>query len=456
MIERDSTFSRLLRAAWNEALAPEAEKLLGEVSPEERSRAAFMIANLCGVEAPAGYPETLSSGEWARALAEAVSSDSGREKTVVSCGSCSNHECRDAKIGAPCASSCPFHAIMIDRKTDGLSIDHEKCVGCGLCVEACPDGILQDLVEFIPATNLAKNGRPVVAAVAPAIVGQFGEAATIERLRAAFKKLGYVDMVEVAFFADMLTMKEAAEFDAHVLDKDDFLISSCCCPIWVAMLRRVYRELVKYVSPSVSPMVAAGRVLKRLRPECSVVFVGPCIAKKAEAKDPDVAGAIDHVFTFAEIREVFAAAGIDPASLEGESSFEYSSRGGRLYARSGGVSIAVTEAVEALYPAKSPLMKTAKADGVPACKELLDRIRSGDVTASFIEGMGCVGGCVGGPKAIIAKEAGLGFVDRFAESTEIRVATQSSCMEEILRRIGVSDVKNFRDPDTARPFEREF
>lgn len=91
-------------------------------------------------------------------------------------------------------------------------------------------------------------------------------------------------MIEVAFFADMLTLKEAIEFDHLVKNKDDLMITSCCCPMWVAMVRRVYKDLVKYVSPSVSPMIASGRVLKTLNPNCKVVFIGPCIAKKLKLK----------------------------------------------------------------------------------------------------------------------------------------------------------------------------
>ena len=112
-------------------------------------------------------------------------------------------------------------------------------------------------------------------------------------------------MVEVAFFADMLTLKEAIEFDHFVKKKDDLMITSCCCPMWVGMLKRVYNNMVRYVSPSVSPMIAAGRVMKKLNNNCKVVFIGPCIAKKAEAKEKDLLGDIDFVLTFAELKGYF-------------------------------------------------------------------------------------------------------------------------------------------------------
>ncbi len=449
MIDRDDMFIRLVRASWERDLAGEADAILAEASTGERSATAFMLANLCGV--------TVADGpDFGSRLAAAVESSTAEEPVVVSAGTCGNAGCRDRPGGAPCAGACPFHAIMIDRSTNSLTIDRAKCVECGLCVAACPDGTIDDRVEYIPATKLLRDGRPVVAAVAPAIVGQFGPGTTIEQLRAAFKKLGYADMVEVAFFADMLTMKEAGEFDEHVLSKDDFLISSCCCPIWVAMLRRVYKDLVRHVSPSVSPMIAAGRALKILRPDCAVVFVGPCVAKKAEAKEADLAGAIDHVFTFVEMKAVFAAAGIDPAALDGEDSFEYSSRGGRLYARAGGVAIAVGEAIAELYPAKSKHLKSVTADGVPACRELLARVGEGKADASFIEGMGCAGGCVGGPKAVIPRDKGKRFVDAFAEGSVIPVATKSDCMKEILGKLGIFGPDAFMKSGKGKLFERDF
>ena len=136
----------------------------------------------------------------------------------------------------------------------------------------------------MPIIDLLKNNKTVIAAVAPAIAGQFGKDVTLDQLREAFIRIGFADMVEVAFTADMLTIKEAVEFDHHINSTEDIMITSCCCPMWVGMLKKVYSQLVKDVSPSVSPMIAAGRVLKKLNPEVKVVFIGPCIAKKAEAE----------------------------------------------------------------------------------------------------------------------------------------------------------------------------
>ena len=163
------------------------------------------------------------------------------------------------------------------------------------------------LFNFLPIAEILKSGKKVIAAVAPAISGQFGEDVSLDMLRESFIKAGFTDMVEVAFAADMLSIKESVEFDKHVNNSDDLLITSCCCPMWVGMLKKVYSDLVKDVSPSVSPMIAMARVLKKLSPDTKVVFVGPCIAKKAEAKDKDLVGDVDYVLTFQELKVIFDA-----------------------------------------------------------------------------------------------------------------------------------------------------
>lgn len=154
------------------------------------------------------------------------------------------------------------------------------CINCGICIDSCKNGRILDKVEFLPIINLIKENKTVIAAVAPAIAGQFGENVTMDQLREAFIKAGFTDMVEVAFAADILTVKEAVEFNKHVNKPDDLMITSCCCPMWVGMLKKVYKELVPDLSPSVSPMIAAGRILKKLNKDTKVVFIGPCIAKK--------------------------------------------------------------------------------------------------------------------------------------------------------------------------------
>ena len=168
--------------------------------------------------------------------------------------------------------------------------------------------------DILPAMKAVREAQgPAYVLVAPAFMGQFSPEVTPGKLRSAFKALGFAGMIEVALFADILTLKEALEFDRHILNDGDYQLTSCCCPMWIAMIRKIYHELMPHVPGAVSPMIACGRVVKKLHPDAVTVFVGPCLAKKSEAREPDIAGAVDYVLTFQEVQDVFEAAGIDPA-----------------------------------------------------------------------------------------------------------------------------------------------
>jgi iron only hydrogenase large subunit-like protein len=222
------------------------------------------------------------------------------------------------------------------------------------------------------------------------------------------------------------------------------------------MIRKVYKDLVKHISPSVSPMIAAGRVLKKLNPDCKVVFIGPCIAKKSEAKEKDLLGDIDYVLTFEELKAIFEALEINLSDMKEDPSIDYASKGGRIYARTGGVSTAIADVIKELFPGKYILLNSTHANGVKECREMLTKVMSGDIEANFMEGMGCVGGCVGGPKVLIPKEEGYDRVNEFGDSSEFKVATNSNCMLDILNRIGINSVDEFKDKSIVKIFERTF
>ena len=408
-----------------------------------------IITSLCGVDLE-------FDNNYVYNLKKAITNYTVNTRLIEKIKGCPESCSKDENGKFNCQASCPFDAILYDKKEKNTFIDTDRCLNCGICVDSCKEGLILDKVYFLPVIDLIKNNKLVFAAVAPAISGQFGDEVTMDQLRAALIKIGFTDMVEVAFAADALTIKEATEFDKHVNGPKDLMITSCCCPIWIGMLRKVYKELVPDLSPSVSPMVAAARMIKKLNEDAKVVFIGPCIAKKAEAKDKDLNDAVDYVLTFQELDEVFSALEIEPEKLKGIPAIEYASRGGRLYARSGGVSIAVSETIEELYPDKFKYFKAAKASGVKDCKELLENALKGNVDANFLEGMGCVGGCVGGPKAIIPTEQGKEAADDYAYNSAIKVPVHSKVLDEVLEKLDIHSLDDFHDHEKVSIFEREF
>ncbi|MGL5616134.1 MAG: [Fe-Fe] hydrogenase large subunit C-terminal domain-containing protein [Sarcina sp.] len=417
-----------------------------EISPQETFK---IITSLCGVdlEFDNNYLYNLK-----KAITNYIVN-----KRIMDKLSCFDSDCfKDSSKKFPCEKVCPFNALTIENKLENPSINSELCLNCGNCIDACQNGKLLEKVEFLPLLELLKNNKKTIAIVAPAIVGQFGENLSMDKLRAAFLAMGFSDMVEVAFAADILSIKEAVEFNKQVKGPDDLLITSCCCPMWVGMLKKVYGTLIPNLSPSVSPMIAAGRIIKKLNPEAKVVFVGPCIAKKAEAKEADIKDAIDFVLTFKELEEIFRILSIVPESLSPIPTKEYPSLGGRSYGRTGGVTRAVYDVVKELYPEKAKFFNPIKGNGVPECKEILNKTLKGEMKASFIEGMGCVGGCVGGPKANIPKDKATENIDNFAKDSAIKVPVHSVILEDILKQIGINSLKDFEDEEKVAMFQRNF
>jgi len=351
-------------------------------------------------------------------------------------------ECEKCAYDQACRNSCIFDAV--ERMDDGkLRINPDRCVGCEACIEACKNGNLTASRDALPAMKAVREAKgPVYMMVAPAFLGQFRGDVTPGKLRTAFKALGFTGMVEVALFADILTLKEALEFDRHVQQTGDYQLTSCCCPVWIAMIRDIYQDLVGHVPGAVSPLVAAGRVVKQLHPDAVTVFIGPCMAKKKEAREPDVADAVDFVLTFQEVEEFFRAMNINPSELSSDER-EHSSRAGRIYARTSGVSEAVRSTVEQLNPDKKVKVKAEQADGVLACKELIEKIQKGETDGNFFEGMACSGGCVGGPRVMIPKGEGKEFVNKYGDEAVYKTPLENPYVKELLERMGFTDVMEF-------------
>lgn len=344
-----------------------------------------------------------------------------------------------------CIVECKYEDPVYRRNNEPIIIDN-KCLSCGYCVSACDLGAVADKIEFIPLIDLLKDKHtPVYATVAPAIVGQFGNKVSMGQLRTALKLLGFEDMIEVALFADILTIREAFEFNKLVKSKEDFFLTSCCCPVWFNMVKKSYPELNKKMSPAISPMIASGRILKSLYKDAKVVFIGPCIAKKAEIKEPDLAGAIDYVLNFRELKEIFEALQINLEDLEPDD-IDHASLGGRLYARTGGVSFSVKTAVNRLEPTRVIKLKAKKVHGVKECKKILEDLRNGkDIDANFIEGMGCVGGCVGGPRTNIDVDIATENVNNFGEESYILTPFDNKNIMKIFENFNISKLEDIME-----------
>lgn len=292
----------------------------------------------------------------------------------------------------PCKRSCPVGAISYDEY-GFCKIDETKCVQCGQCIHNCPFGAIGSKTYLVHIIKEILKGSEVIAMCAPATEGQFGEAVSMASVRNALKKLGFADMVEVGLGADMTAAYESLEWSEA--RKEGRKKTTSCCPAFINMLKIFYPEIYKEnMSNIVSPMCAVSRYLKATHPGCITVFIGPCIAKKAETMDKSVKDNADYSITYGELRALMRSKEVDfePA----DEVYQEASAWGKGFASSGGVASAVMQCMRERGEDPSDL-KLLKCAGGAECKKALTLLKAGKLPEDFIEGMVCTGGCVGGP-----------------------------------------------------------
>ncbi len=317
--------------------------------------------------------------------------DSGKCK---SCGMCA----KSCPFGAivhlerPCRKACPVGAIHYDE--NGLCvIDDEKCVHCGHCIHNCPFGAIGSKTYLVDVIKAMKSGKRVIAMCAPATEGQFGKEIGMAAVRAALMKAGFADMVEVGLGGDMTAAYEAKEWiEAR---KEGRKMTTSCCPAFISLLHHHFPEQYEAnKSSTVSPMVAVSRYLKSKDPECVTVFIGPCIAKKGETLNENIADNADYALTYGEMVAFLDSRDVQIVPVEED--YQEASLYGKRFAGSGGVADAVLEVMKEMGEDVSSV-SLLKCAGGDECKKALTLLKAGRLTEDFIEGMMCPGGCVGGP-----------------------------------------------------------
>lgn len=311
----------------------------------------------------------------------------------VECGQCAK-VCPYGAIAdfkRPCERSCKIKAIKMSE-TKAASIDNNKCISCGACVYQCPFGAISDksfilnvIDDIIKSENNSKY--KVYAVVAPSISSQFTYAKLGQVIK-GIKELGFYSVVEAALGADMVAFSEAKE-----LAEKGFLTSSCC-PAFVQYVKTQFPQLAEHISHNLSPAATISKYIKETDPGSKVIFIGPCTAKKSEFQKPEVKPYIDSVITFEELQALFDSRDIDIMTLE-EDVLDNASYYGRIFARSGGLTDAVTQALKE-HGITDFDFKPVSCDGIEACRTALLKASKNVLGGNFIEGMACVGGCIGG------------------------------------------------------------
>ncbi|MBO5361251.1 MAG: 4Fe-4S dicluster domain-containing protein [Clostridia bacterium] len=327
----------------------------------------------------------------------------------VECGACAKVCPYTAIVSRkrPCQSACKIKAISMNEQK-AATINNDKCTACGACVYQCPFGAIMDKSYMVNVIDIIKKSEEnkkykVYAVVAPSISSQFTYA-KLGQVISGLKELGFFTVVEAALGADMVAMAESKE-----LAEKGFLTSSCC-PAFVSYVKSAFPQLAEHISHNLSPMAALAKYIKETSEGAKVVFIGPCTAKKAEAQLESVKPYVDSVLTFEELQALFDSKDIDITTLE-EDVLDNASYFGRIFARSGGLSDAVAQAMKEQDIEFA--LKPAVCDGIEACRVALLKKSKNVLDANFIEGMACFGGCIGGAGCLTHGEKNKSEVDKY-------------------------------------------
>ena len=307
----------------------------------------------------------------------------------------------------PCQNACKVKAISMNEQK-AATIDNHKCIQCGACVYQCPFGAIMDKSYILNVIDIIKKSEnnekyKVYAMVAPSISSQFTYA-KLGQVISGLKELGFFTVVEAALGADMVAQAESREL------AEKGLLTSSCCPAFVAYVKSAFPDLLKYVSHNLSPMATLAKYIKDNTPNAKIVFIGPCTAKKAEAQLDEVKPYIDAVMTFEELQALFDSKDIDITTL-GEDVLDNASYFGRIFARSGGLSDAVAQGLKEQNLDFD--LKAVPCDGIEACRMALLKLNKGILDGNFIEGMACIGGCIGGAGCLTHGEKNKAEVDKY-------------------------------------------
>lgn len=193
-----------------------------------------------------------------------------------------------------CVRECPVKAIkIINGQAEVLS---ERCIGCGNCVSVCSQQAKVYYNSVDRVGEMLARGDKVVACLAPSFPADFPEINDYKALVGMLKSLGFYKVLDVAFGADLV----AEEYRKVITTGAEKGFITSDCPAIVFYIEHYHPDLVPNLAPIASPMVAAARVARKLyHNDVKVVFIGPCVAKKAESDE------IDEALTFIELKQLF-------------------------------------------------------------------------------------------------------------------------------------------------------
>ncbi len=291
-------------------------------------------------------------------------------------------QCKDCY---KCIRACPVKAIKIDG--GHAQIWDEQCILDGRCLSVCPQNAKQVRDDLPKVRSLLASGAVLAASIAPSYVAAF-DIPDPGCLVAGLRRLGFNYVAETAIGAEIV-----AKAHRDLLEQRQLPMITSSCPAIVNLIEKHYPKAIPYLAPVVSPMIAHGHMLhQQYGNEVQVIFIGPCVAKKAEADEEQFDGVIAEVLTFAELEQWFADAHINLAELVPEAYDALDTNWGRSFPIAGGLLRTAGLSTDVLAS------RMATVTGIEQSESVIQQLISGrELSLDIIEMLACEGGCVDGP-----------------------------------------------------------
>jgi len=334
-----------------------------------------------------------------------------------------------------CVRNCSVKAIkMID---DQAQIVEEKCIACGNCFLVCPQNARNIHSDLENVENALIQGKKIIVSIAPSYLGVYEEP---YKLISVLRYLGANIVEETAIGAEQVS-KLYSEF-IETTKKSNAITT--CCPTVNMMVQNYYPDLIKYLIPIDSPMVAHCKMIrKRHGSDAYIVFLGPCISKKCEAYGYQLSGVMDAVISFEEIDKLMESKNINLSEFEETHPDLEGNHIGKKYPLEQGILSGISHVVE------SSKFTPVSISGIENLRKAFDAISGGEITNVLIEANSCVGGCIDGPA--VPKKSKNVYARKIQARNKIQTLSNKEYKNYTLEEKKLNYIRNFRNKQYIHP-----
>ncbi|MFA7549325.1 MAG: [Fe-Fe] hydrogenase large subunit C-terminal domain-containing protein [Sedimentibacter sp.] len=334
-----------------------------------------------------------------------------------------------------CVRHCSVKAIKMIN--DQAQIVEEKCIACGNCFLVCPQNARNIHSDLENVENAFQQGKKIIVSIAPSYIGVYDEP---YKLISVLKYLGAYLIEETAIGAEQVS-KLYSEY-IKTTKKNNAITT--CCPTVNMMIQNYYPDLIKYLMPIDSPMVAHCKMIrKRHGNDVYIVFLGPCISKKCEAYGYQLSGVMDAVISFEEIDKLMESRNINISEFEESYPDLEGNYKGKKYPLDQGILSGISHIVE------NSKFTPATISGIDNLKKAFDALSNEEITNVLIEANSCEGGCIGGP-AVPKKSRNI-YVRKIRAKNKIQILKEKIYKNYTLEDKNLNYIRNFRNKQYIHP-----